>query len=67
MALEVNVQRLKELRKEHALSMRELGKRSGVSKDTIWRLENEKNPTAYSVTIRKLAEALGVTPLELQK
>jgi transcriptional regulator with XRE-family HTH domain len=38
--LEVNVERLKELRRERVLSLRELEERSGVSYNTIWRLED---------------------------
>ena len=38
--MEVNVERLKELRKVRVLSLRELEERSGVSYNTIWRLED---------------------------
>jgi predicted DNA-binding transcriptional regulator AlpA len=38
--MEVNVERLKELRRERVLSLRELEERSGVSYNTIWRLED---------------------------
>lgn len=62
--MEVNVERLKELRTEHVLSLRELEERSGVSYNTIWRLEDGRQG-AHPKTIRKLAEALGVEPREL--
>jgi transcriptional regulator with XRE-family HTH domain len=62
--MEVNVKRLKELRKERVLSLRELEGRSGVSYNTIWRLEDGRQG-AHPRTIRKLAEALGVEPSEL--
>jgi transcriptional regulator with XRE-family HTH domain len=62
--MEVNVQRLRELRKHQVLSMRELEERSGVSYNTIWRLEAGRQG-AQPRTIRKLAEALGVEPHEL--
>ena len=58
------MERLKELRREQVLSLRELEARSGVSYNTIWRLEDGRQG-AHPRTIRKLAEALGVEPVEL--
>jgi transcriptional regulator with XRE-family HTH domain len=60
----VDVERLKELRVERALSLRELGAASGLSHNTIWKLERGREE-AHPRTIRKLAEALGVTPRDL--
>ena len=57
---------LKRLRRERAMSLRDLGERSGVAYDTINRLELGKQE-AQPRTIRKLAEALGVEPTELMK
>jgi len=62
--MEVNVERLKELRRERVLSLRELEQRSGVSYNTIWRIEDGRQG-AHPRTVRKLAEALGVEPSEL--
>ena len=62
--MEVNVARLRELRRQRVLSMRELEERSGVSYNTIWRLENGYTDARPS-TIRKLAAALDVEPEEL--
>jgi transcriptional regulator with XRE-family HTH domain len=62
--MEVNVERLKELRRERVLSLRELEERSGVSYNTIWRLEDGRQG-AHPKTVRKLAEALDVQPSEL--
>ena len=56
--------RLRELRRQRVLSMRELEERSGVSYNTIWRLENGLTG-AQPRTIRKLAKALDVDPTEL--
>ncbi len=56
--------RLRELRRQKVLSMRELEERSGVSYNTVWRLENGLTG-AQPRTIRKLAGALGVQPAEL--
>jgi transcriptional regulator with XRE-family HTH domain len=64
--MEVNVERLKELRSERVLSLRDLEERSGVSYNTIWRIEDGRQG-AHPRTIRKLAEALGVEPRELVK
>ena len=58
------MERLKELRRERVLSLRELEAKSGVSYNTIWRLEDGRQG-AHPRTIRKLAEALGVEPVEL--
>ena len=58
------MQRLKELRRERVLSLRELEEKSGVSYNTIWRLEDGRQG-AHPRTIRKLAEALEVEPKEL--
>ena len=65
-SMEVDVERLKELRRERVLSLRELEERSGVSYNTIWRIEDGRQG-AHPRTIRKLAEALGVEPSELVK
>ncbi len=56
--------KLKELRQRRVLTLHELGERSGVSYNTIWRLENAKTG-AQPRTIRKLAAALGVEPEDL--
>ena len=66
MSFEVNGQRLRQLRVQQALSLRALADRSGVAFDTINKLELGHRP-ARLVTIRKLADALGVEPKELMK
>jgi transcriptional regulator with XRE-family HTH domain len=48
------------------LSLRELGERSGVAFDNINKLENEQR-RAQPRTVRKLADALGVAPIDLMK
>jgi transcriptional regulator with XRE-family HTH domain len=62
----VNGRRLQQLRVEQALTLRALGERSGISYDTINKLELGRRP-AHASTIRKLADALGVEPRELMK
>ena len=64
--LAVDGARLRQLRQERALSLRELGKVSGVAFDTVNKLENEHRE-AQPRTLRKLAKALGVEPKELMK
>jgi DNA-binding XRE family transcriptional regulator len=63
-SMEVDTERLKELRRRKVLSMRELQELSGVSHNTIWRIESGRQG-AHPRTIRKLAKALGVEPEEL--
>jgi transcriptional regulator with XRE-family HTH domain len=62
--MEVNVDKLRELRRLRVLTLRELEEESGVSYNTIWRLENGYRQARPS-TIRKLAVALGVEASEL--
>ena len=60
------MERLKELRRERVLSLRELEELSGVSYNTIWRIEDGRQG-AHPRTVRKLADALGVEPRVLMK
>ena len=61
----VKVPGLARCRSEATLSQRELALKAGVSHVTIARLEGGHD--AHPRTIRKLAEALGVSPAELQR
>lgn len=67
LSVEVDVQKLKKLRRRKVLSMRELEALSGVSYNTIWRLESGRTAEARPRSIRALADALGVEPYELLK
>jgi transcriptional regulator with XRE-family HTH domain len=58
--------RLRRLRQEQVLSLRELGEMTGIAFDTINKLELGKRE-AQPRTIRKLARTLGVEPKELMK
>jgi transcriptional regulator with XRE-family HTH domain len=58
--------RLRRLRLERALSLRDLTEKSGVAFDAISELETGKR-RAQPRTIRRLAEALDVEPKELMK
>ena len=62
--MEVNVERLRELRRRRVLTLRELGARADVSYATIHRLETGHKQARPS-TIRKLARPFGVEPEEL--
>ena len=64
--VEVDGAKLREFRKRKMLSLRELEERSGVAFDNINKLENERR-RAQPRTIRKLADALGVAPMDLTK
>jgi transcriptional regulator with XRE-family HTH domain len=64
--VEVNVDKLKALRRQRVLTLRELEQRSGVAYNTIWHLENGKRG-AQPRTLRKLARALDVEPEVLVK
>jgi len=64
--MKVYGKRLRQLRRERALSQRDLSRMTGVAHDSISQLETGKRE-AQPKTIRKLAEALGVEPKELMK
>jgi transcriptional regulator with XRE-family HTH domain len=63
---EVNMHKLRELRRLRVLTLQELEEKSGVSYSTLVRLEHGRT-SAHPRTIRKLAEALDVAPSELLK
>jgi transcriptional regulator with XRE-family HTH domain len=64
--MEVDVAKLRELRRRRVLTLEELAQKAGVGRNTIWRLEHEVMG-AQPRTIRKLAKALGVEPEDLVK
>lgn len=63
--MEVNVEALKELRRKRVLTLEDLARQAGVSKNTISRAEN--GGRLYPASIRKLAKALDVDPTDLVK
>jgi transcriptional regulator with XRE-family HTH domain len=65
-SLRIDGARLRQLRAERALTLRALAEISGVSYDTINKLELGRRP-AHASTIRKLADALSVESKELMK
>ncbi len=62
--VEVDGQKLQRLRKRRLWLIGDLADRSGVHRNTISKLENDRGG-AYPETIRKLATALDVEPTEL--
>ena len=53
-------QKLKELRQERGISVRELSERSGLSQPYIWQIESERRKNPSASKLKQLAEALGV-------
>ncbi len=61
--MEVDGGHLRRLRRERALSQRDLSRMTGIAFDTISRLETGKQ-RAQPRTVRRLANAFGVEPKE---
>jgi transcriptional regulator with XRE-family HTH domain len=64
--MEVDMAKLRELRRRRVLTLEELAEKAGVGRNTVWRLEHGLMG-AQPRTIRKLARALDVEPEELVK
>ena len=62
MALPIRPELLKELRRRQGLRLHTLAERAGISKDSVWRIENGMQPGNREDTQRRLARALGVGP-----
>ena len=62
--MKVDGQKIQRLRSRRLLLIGDLAEKSGVHRNTISKLENDRGG-AYPETIRKLAEALDVEPTEL--
>lgn len=57
--------RLKELRIERGISQEELAEKSGISRTTLSKIENNEEAVVNTRTIAKLAEVFGVKPSEI--
>lgn len=57
--------KLEELRRKAGLSQEELAEKSGISRAVIVKIENGNMDRVLGRSIRKLAEALGVSMAEL--
>lgn len=64
--IEADGLRMRQLRRDRALSQRDLSRVTGIAFATLSRLETGKQ-RAQPGTIRKLADALGVEPKELMR
>jgi transcriptional regulator with XRE-family HTH domain len=62
MALPIRGNVLQELRHRQGMRLNTLAERSGVSRDSIWRIENGLQPGNREDTQKRLARALGVEP-----
>jgi predicted transcriptional regulator len=62
--MRVDSERLKQLREEKVLTMRQVAELSGVSRDTVYRLEHGLTGGRQS-SIKALARVYGVAPQEL--
>ena len=65
--MEIDGMKLRNLRLDAGLSQDELHQMTGVSRDTISRLETGDRPNPHPRTLRKLAEALGVSVGDIRK
>ena len=65
-SMKVDGQKLRRLRNRRVWLIGDLAKKSGVHRNVISKLENSKGG-AHPETIRKLARALDVDPVELIK
>ncbi len=64
-SVEVNVTTLEELRINQGLSQRQLAGKAGLSPGAVWRLETQGS--GHPDTIKKVADVLGVRPVDLLK
>ena len=65
--MEADGVKLREIRLDRGYSQEELHKLTGISRDTISRLETGERPNPHPRTLRKLAEALGVSVGDFRK
>jgi transcriptional regulator with XRE-family HTH domain len=60
-------ERIRELRRERLLTQEDLAEKSGLNANSIVRIENGTIKEPRFSTVRKLAAALGVDPMDLPK
>ena len=63
--VEVDVDKLKELRINAGLSQRELATRAGLTPGAVWQVEHRGSGSP--ATLKKVADVLGVRPVDLLK
>lgn len=64
-AMEVDVATLQEMRINLGLSQRQLAEKAGLSPGAVWRLE--QRGSGRPDTLKKVADVLGVRPVDLLK
>jgi transcriptional regulator with XRE-family HTH domain len=65
LTVEVDVDKLRELRINQGLSHRRLADLAGVANTSVWKIE--QGGGANPATLKKLADVLGVRPVDLLK
>jgi len=65
--MEVDGMKLREIRLDRGYSQEELHQLTGISRDTISRLETGDRPNPHPSTLRKLADALEVSVGDIRK
>jgi len=65
--MEVDGMKLREFRLDAGLSQEELHQVTGISRDTISKMETGDRPNPHPRTLRKLAEALGASVADIRK
>jgi transcriptional regulator with XRE-family HTH domain len=63
--MEVDVDRLQELRINRGFSQRRLAELAGIANTSLWKIE--RGGRAHPATLKKLADVLGVLPTDLLK
>jgi transcriptional regulator with XRE-family HTH domain len=63
--MEVDVDKLVELRINEGLSQRQLAKRAGVNNRSVWKIE--RGGRVRPETLKKIADVFGVKPMDLMK
>jgi len=61
--MEVDLEKLRELRVNQGLTQRQLARKAGISNTTLAKIE--RGSGAMPPTLKKLADVLGVKPVEL--
>ena len=67
MLVEVNPELIAKLRTDKLISMRELGRRAGISAETVSKIESGEHDRVQDYTVRALGKGLGVDPRSLLK
>jgi len=61
--VEVDVEKIQELRINQGLSQRQLAEKAGLSPGAVWRLEHRGS--GRPDTLKKIADVVGVRPVDL--